>query len=209
MEHNIVYEDSLEELNDLVYRYLYFGDFPQLDYGELEPIMLNIKGICDNLKDLDIMSGDFLNPENIGFRGEKMVYFDIGFGDDEDLDKFDSNAITIDENSENHKLYSVGEKIFQMQNMEVPRVIGSGNFGLAFSDGNVVYKITKDLSEGSNASKLIGKNLEYLVNYYRTIPFKYDGGRYYYIEMEQLKTNPQKALSNFKALNRFLENSLV
>ena len=203
-------DPHLESLNTLVNLYMYMGDFPRhLDFGEYEDIIENILGICDEMKSYDINSVDFLNPENIGFKDGKMAYFDIGFGlDEDDESEFDSNTLTLDEDLSGHKLFPIAKRIFELQNIESPELLGAGHFGLAFKKGDVVYKITTDLTEGKNVRNIIGINNEYLADYYKSVPFKYKGENYYYLELEYLETNPQKVLEMYQKIDSFISKKM-
>lgn len=202
------YNNPLDALGYVMSEYMYSGKLPNIgDLGEFDIYFKNICGICDDLKKNGLESYDFLNPHNIGLKNGRMVYFDIGYSMDQEFDM--DSAINLYEGESPKNLIPIANKIFDFWGITNPKLIGSGMNGLAFRNGDRVYKITTDLSEGNNAKKLVGKNCEYLVNYHRVSAFNVNQNKVFYIEMEYLKTNPNKIGKLYNKINDLIETRLI
>ena len=120
--------------------------------------------IINELKEYNIISYDFLNLTNIGYKlnTKTLVYFDIGFGK--------SNIQKI------HKLnfyFKKETELFELLEIDKYKYLGSGGNGSAYDIGHdTVLKLTIDDSEGNNSHKLMGKKLKNIVYIHYVYKYK-------------------------------------
>ena len=192
-------ENSLNQRKDTTYinyyliRYYKYNDDFNINTNNKEVINFvnGLKNIINELKENNIVSDDFMNPENLGYKPNgNMGYFDIGFGDY--YEEFENKPSTIDLNELKLNFNDdVINKLFKKLNIDNYKLLNDGGaFGSAYDiGGDKVLKITTDKSEAVNSNKLINKELNYLSNIYDVKKIHYDLETYYIIILEKLDTN--------------------
>lgn len=160
--------------------------------------LLNIK---KELLSYEIKSNDYGNPENIGYSNGVLKYFDFGAYRAEEPNMGDNiimlpeNVEIVGENYERSMADSIANQISTKLNLNQPKYISGGTFGVAYDIGNdLVLKITKDKSEASENLMLIGKQLNYIAKPFRVFEINSknkDVPQTYAIILEKLQTSPE------------------
>jgi len=154
--------------------------------------------IKNEINELNIKSTDYLNWDNLGYRGDVLVFFDLGGCRPDENVENKIPLIKLPENveyiNENLNYDEIANKIANKLNIKVFDRIGAGNFGVAYDIGNnLVMKITNDSSEAYENLKLIGKPLKYIAQPYKVYNVnKNDNSvtkKLYVIILEKLKTS--------------------
>lgn len=157
----------------------------------------NILDVCDELNKFDIKCGDLLNTDNWGMKNNKLVFFDMGNGEERNV----SGNVPIVEASIPRPI----QRVFDVLGVS-GEYIGSGTNGHAYrlSDGRVL-KQTTDRSEAVNSKKLIGHSVEHLANIYNVYKLR-ENENIYIIILEYIPQHPslEKLLNN---LETYFKNS--
>ncbi len=157
-------------LENIVYQYYENGEKPSITFEDkkLRWMFSQVLKVCDELNSFNIQTGDIVNWENWGKKGNELAMFDLGYGKEKNVDFPLLEAIS-----------PAMEKIFKALHIENYKWLGSGHNGHAYSiDGNRVLKLTTDVTEANNAKKLIGKQCVHLANVYNVYKLKEREGMY-------------------------------
>lgn len=172
---------------------------------EIYDFMLGLVEIKRELIFYQIRSLDFTVFDNLGYKNDKLVYFDYGGYNEPTIDVNKSNYIflenfVISEDDEPQDiLHNIAETIRVKLKADKLEKIGDGNGGAAYDIGrNFVLKITTDNSEAYANRQLLNKNPKYLTKPFKVIDIKIKNQNitYYAIIMEKVETN----LSEFRRL---------
>jgi hypothetical protein len=163
--------------------------------------MVGLFKIKNELLGYGIKSNDYGNPENIGYSDGVLKYFDFGAYRAEEPNMGDNvimlpeNVEIVGEDYERSMADSIANQISTKLNLNQPKYISGGTFGVAYDIGNdLVLKITKDRSEASENLMLIGKQLNYIAKPFRVFEINSknkDVPQTYAIILEKLQTSPE------------------
>jgi hypothetical protein len=159
--------ECYEEIMSL-FRDIYFKEIVFEDIEEFKNYLINEKyddikffddylEIINTLHKYNIQSADFLNLSNIGYKyndsSKDLIYFDIGFGENIFLKKFDIGKFYVENENE----------IFDILKFKNKGLLGGNGNGEAFEiNDNKVLKITQDESEVYNSYILQLEEIKHL-----------------------------------------------
>ena len=182
------------------------ANISQSDRQNSYNFMMGLYAIKMELQELNIKSKDFVESKNLGYKNGILMFFDVGGCIVEEPSFLQQNVISLPENVEimNEGLEreitdNIANVVSQKYNYGNPKYIGSGNFGVAYDNGNdLILKVTSDKSEANENLMLIGKQLKYIAQLYKvfSVKSKSTDKEIYVIILEKLKTNP----AEFKAI---------
>ena len=168
-----------------------------LEVGQTKYLHNGLLNIINNLKQNEINSLDFLNPNNLSLSEGKLVLNKITApkSKPQPINEIGNASVNIDD--------EMIPKVMQKFNIQNYKHIGEcGEFGCAFDIGNnKVLKITTDQSEAIESNKLKGKTLNNISNIYSVFKINYNGKDYYIIQCEKLNTQPDKFKQYYNQLN--------
>lgn len=168
--------DYFSEENDYVLQYP--QKLKEAGLIEESDMLQQFINIVDETFKYNINSADFINLENLGFRGNTLVFFDIGFGNFFDNEEFDMLQLNNFDDTD----------IFKKLKIKKHVLLGEGAFGRAYDiSNNKVLKITKDVTEAKNSLIISNKLTTNLTRV--DIVYKVKNDELYIIIMEKLDTS--------------------
>ncbi len=127
--------------------------------------------------------------------GNDDILSDTNGGEDIKNSMWALSPENISEDYDRNIADSIANQITNKLNLNQPKYISSGRFGVAYDiNNNLVLKITKDRSEVNENIKLIGKQLKYIAKPYRVFQINSknnDIPETYAIILEKLQTSPE------------------
>ena len=137
--------------------------------------MIGLFEIKKELLSYNIKSDDYGNPENLGYEGGILKFFDFGgYRGVNEPDLGDANIIFLPENEEildekyNRNIAdNIANQIAKTKGYNEPKYVDAGEYGVAYDIGDdKILKITADNSEAAENLKLINKPLKYIAQPY-------------------------------------------
>lgn len=176
----------------------------QVDRQTAYNFIVGLLNIRKELIEFGIKSTDYVESQNLGYKDNLLKFFDVGgysVVSEPDLDN--NNIISLPENKEvvkesydRNTADIIANKVAEKMGLPEPKYIGGGCFGIAYDiDNNKVLKITKDKTEASENSMLIGRKLKYIAEPYnvfqidsKSVP---NAPQTFGIILEKLQTDPE------------------